>query len=93
MANMLRRAHPFGLIPADGTCSSEECGAAIPRREQFSERGRLHLAHDVAAMELDRDFADAEVEGDLLVEASARHFTQDLPLARRQRRKPLDIAL
>ena len=44
-------------------------------------------------MELDRHFANAEVKGDLFVEASARHFMQNLTLAWRQRFNALDVAL
>src|SRR5262245_57744192 len=43
-------------------------------------------------MQLDRHFTNAKVEGDLLVDASARHFMQNLALAWRQRLKTLDIA-
>src|SRR5262245_6313254 len=44
-------------------------------------------------MQLDRHFTNAEVERDLLVDASARHFMQNLALAWRQRPKAFDVAL
>ncbi len=33
--------------------------------DQLADRRGPHLAHDVAAMQFDRYFADAEIEGDL----------------------------
>src|SRR5262245_16039748 len=44
-------------------------------------------------MQLDRHFTNAQVEGHLLVDASARHFMQNLALTWRQRLKAFDIAL
>src|SRR6267154_2919480 len=44
-------------------------------------------------MEFDGDLADAEVEGDLFVQAPTRYLTEDLPLSRRETRQLLDILL
>src|SRR5262249_16002211 len=68
-------------------------GKSLPGADEFADRSRLHLPHDAAAMELDGDIADSEVEGDLLVEASAGHLAEHLPLTRRKRRQPLDIGV
>src|SRR5262249_5566244 len=65
----------------------------LPGADKFADRGSLHLAHDAAAIELDGDLADAEAEGDLLVETSARHLAKDLTLACRERREPLNMLL
>ncbi len=42
---------------------------------------RLHLAHHLAAVRLDRDLADAELAADLLVQPTADHERHDLALA------------
>src|SRR5262245_478645 len=44
-------------------------------------------------MELDGDHRDAEVEGDLLVEASARDLAEDLTLTCGEGRQPFDVRL
>src|SRR5690606_35956147 len=66
-------------------------GQCFPRSDQLTDRSSLHLAHHVAAMQLDSDFTDAQVECDLLIDASPRHFAQDLTLAWRQRLETLDM--
>jgi hypothetical protein len=48
------------------------------------------ILHDIGAVQLDRDLAYPEVEGDLLAEAPPRHFTQDLAV--RQRLQAFDVA-
>ena len=65
----------------------------FPDANKFSGRRGPHLTHDAAAMELDGDHTDAEVEGDLLVEASARHLAKNLALTRGEGSQPLDISL
>ena len=57
----------------------------LPGAEQMRDGPRVHLLHHVAAMELHRDFADAEIERDLLVQRTGDHKPQHLPLARRKR--------
>ena len=49
---------------------------------EVGERGGLHLSHHVASMSLHRDFADAELATDLLVQQSGDHQRHDLPFAR-----------
>lgn len=48
---------------------------------QVRQRSRLHLSHDLAAMDFYGDLADADVVGDLLVEAAGHHQGHHLPLA------------
>ncbi|MGZ2504032.1 hypothetical protein ACVINI_004514 [Rhizobium beringeri] len=45
----------------------------LPCPDQLTDGADLHLAHDIGTAQLDHDVADAEVEGGLIVEASARH--------------------
>ena len=47
----------------------------LPSPDEITDRTGLHLAHDIAAVKLDRHFTDAEVESDLLVDAPVRYFT------------------
>src|SRR5262245_10099972 len=65
----------------------------LPGADKLSDGGGLHLAHDVAAVELDGDLADPEVEGDLLVDPAVGQRAQDLSLTRGQGGKPLDMLL
>src|SRR5688500_12486119 len=64
----------------------------LPGPDQCAQGAGLHLPHDVAAMQLHRDLAYAEIEGDLLVEAPTRHLAQHLALARRERGQQLEMA-
>src|SRR6266481_4995751 len=48
---------------------------------QLRQGSRLHLSHDLAAMHFYSDLADADVEGDLLVEAASHHQRHHLTLA------------
>src|SRR6266481_2353597 len=47
---------------------------------QLRQGSRLHLSHDLAAMHFYSDLADADVEGDLLVEAASHHQGHHLAL-------------
>src|SRR5262249_62027393 len=54
---------------------------------------RLHLGHEIRAINLDRTRADAEVMGDLLVGVPGNETLEHVALALRQRREPtFDIA-
>src|SRR5262245_62022131 len=68
-------------------------GQHFPGSDQASDRGSLHLPHHVAAMQLYRDYADAEVERDLLVKAAIRHFSQNLTFACGEGVEPLEMLL
>src|SRR3546814_11771011 len=57
---------------------------------QLTDGSRLHLVHAPAAMQLDRCFNNAEVEGDRIVEASACHPMQNLTLSGSHRIEALD---
>lgn len=63
----------------------------FPGTDQFADAGRPHLPHQVAAVQLHRDIADAEVEGDLLVALAACQLARDLALASRKRRQALGV--
>src|SRR5262245_19712410 len=54
---------------------------------QLSERIGSHLPHDIAAMDLKRDLADAKLARRLLVEKAADYQRQHLALSRCQRTK------
>ena len=54
---------------------------------QLGKRSGLHLLHDIAAMNLERDLADAQLGRSLLVEKAAHDQRQHLPLAWRQATK------
>src|SRR3546814_15319408 len=64
----------FVSLPSVWFCAglAQRRGQRFPCSDQLADRSRRHLAHDVAAMQLDRHLADAEVEGDLLVDATER---------------------
>ena len=57
---------------------------------QLGKRSGTHLLHDLAAMNLDRDLADAQLGRGLFVEKAAHDQRQDLALARRQATKGAD---
>src|SRR5437762_708917 len=48
---------------------------------QVGERIGLHLLHHLAAVGFHRDFADAELATDLLVQPAGDHQVHDLPFA------------
>src|ERR1700733_5351192 len=52
---------------------------------ELGQRGRLHLPHHVASMNLDGDFADAEIEGNLLAEPTPYDVNHDLTFTGGQR--------
>jgi hypothetical protein len=51
---------------------------------QFRHGGRTQLRRDVRTMQLHRALMDAEVSGDLFVQASANHVPEYFALALRQ---------
>ena len=53
---------------------------------KIGERLRRHLPHYPASINLERDFADAELRRRLLVQEAADYQWQRLALARRERR-------
>src|SRR5690606_1832885 len=63
-------------------------GQGLPGPDQLAHRGYPHLPLGVTAMQLDRDFANTEVEGDLLIDTAACHFLEDLVLSRCQGLQP-----
>ena len=90
-ANRLRRADraASSIIFANagsGSSVFRECPAI--RTSSASDRGS-HLLHDLAAMNLERDLADAQLGRSLLVEKAAYDQRQHLALAWRQGRKAL----
>src|SRR5262245_25146917 len=56
---------------------------------QVGERRGLHLLHDVATVNLQRDLADAQLRGRLLVEQSADHERKHLAFPGREARETL----
>jgi hypothetical protein len=63
-------------------------GLGYPERlglaDEVGERPDPHLAHDIAAVDLDRDLAEADQGGDLLVHQAGGDMAHHLALARRQ---------
>src|SRR5271170_6026251 len=55
---------------------------------EIGQGRRLHFSHHLAAMDLHRDLADAEVAGNLLVEAAPRDLDQDFALTQGQAVEP-----
>src|SRR3984893_10508117 len=60
----------------------------VRHSHQIGQRLCGHLPHDVSAVNLDRDFAHAEIGRNLLVHQTARDKCHHLLLARGQRLKP-----
>lgn len=56
----------------------------VRKTRQFRHGGRTQLRRDARAMELHRALMDAEVSGDLFVQASANHVPENFALALRQ---------
>src|SRR5690348_160529 len=54
---------------------------AVGHPGQIGQRGRLHLSHDLAAVDFYRDLADADLVGDLLVETTGCDQRHHLTLA------------
>src|SRR5690606_27439033 len=82
---------PSPRICLGATAPTEICGQCFPGADQLSDRFRIHLPHDIAAVKLNRDLADAQVEGNLFVQAPERDLAKDLPLAWRERGEPIDM--
>jgi len=61
-------------------------GDAEPIRHshQLGQRFRLHLAHDIAAMNLHGNLANVEIGGDLLVQTAGHHQRHHFSFARAQ---------
>src|ERR1700730_2617674 len=57
---------------------------AVGHPGQIRQRSRLHLSHHLAAMDFYRDFADADLVGDLLVETAGCDQGHYLTLAGRE---------
>src|SRR3546814_12979975 len=90
---MIRR--PPRSTRTDTLCPSTTLFRSIGMRSvsypyQLTDGSRLHLVHAPAAMQLDRCFNNAEVDGDRIVEASACHPMQNLTLSGSHRIEALD---
>jgi hypothetical protein len=66
-------------------------GESFPSADKIADRSSMHLPHELGSVQLDGDYAYAEVERDLFVDAALCHFTQHLPLARGESFKPLHM--
>ena len=62
-------------------------GARLPQSQQVGHPGRVHLAHDPAAVDLDRLLRRAERSGDLVVEHPFHHEGEHRALGVRQLRE------
>src|SRR5689334_17808797 len=73
----------LGRDPINTEVSERRTTEAEPRGHfhQVGERVGLHLLHDLAAVRFYRDFADAELATDLLVQPARDHQVHDLPFA------------
>jgi len=60
----------------------------VGHSHQFDQRGGFHLLHDSTAIDFYRDFAQAHLGTDLLVDESSDHQVHDFPFARSQLLKP-----
>jgi hypothetical protein len=72
---------------------AEIFGKRLPCPDQLAHRCGLHLSHHITAVELDGNLADAELEGDRLVESPTRDLAEYLPLTRCESGKPLRMLL
>ena len=57
----------------------------ISKSAQFRKRPGLHLPHQICAMHLHRKFGDADIVGNLFVQATRRDLSHDLTLAGAER--------
>src|SRR3546814_7244075 len=64
-------------------------GQPVGEPHEIGQRIRLHLAHYLRTVDLDRDLAELEFRGNLLVQLTGGHQHHDFPLARRQRAETL----
>src|ERR1035438_7569385 len=58
----------------------------VGHTEEFGERTRTHLPHDLAAMNSDGDLAGTKFRGGLLIRQSRDHEGQYFPFARGEQR-------
>src|SRR5262245_63932553 len=56
---------------------------------ELGKRTGFHLLHRPAAMHLHRGFGDADIEGNLLAQAAARHLNHDFAFPRAERGEAL----
>src|SRR5262249_43980140 len=72
-----------GAPGSSGGEAGRRCGAAQVRghANELGQRARAHLAHELAAVRLDRDLRDAELAADLLVQAPGDDQAHDVALA------------
>ena len=61
----------------------------IGHSAELGKGAGLHLLHRPAAMHLHRRFRDADIEGNLLAQATARDLNHDLALPRAERGEAL----
>jgi hypothetical protein len=75
-------------------CGPDSSGAFLRQLQlighpsRVRQRSRIHLSHDLAAACFYCDLADADVVGDLLVEAAGQHQGHCLAFADREGLKP-----
>src|SRR5579859_2781211 len=68
------------MIARNGLARAQALGHAHQVRQRF----RLHLAHQIAAVDLDRDLAEFQAPGDLLVHQAGGDEAEHIPFARRE---------
>src|SRR3546814_773140 len=61
-------------------CDTDGQPVGVPH--EIGQRIRLHLAHYLRTVDLDRDLAELEFRGNLLVQLTGGHQHHDFPLAR-----------
>jgi len=62
---------------------------AVRHPAELGKRTRLHLPHQVSAMHLHRGFGDADIIGDLFVQATGRNVEHDFTLSGAERAETL----
>src|SRR3954451_10248778 len=72
------------LAPSRSARVSDRYFQSLRDTHEIGERCRSHFLHDVPSMNLQRDLADPQFSGSLLVEKTAHHERQHLSFARRQ---------
>src|SRR5262249_12613458 len=60
---------------------------AVRHPAELGKRTRLHLPHQVSAMHLHRGFGDADIIGDLFVQATGHNVEHDFTLSGAERAK------
>src|SRR5215472_4344411 len=82
LATLSEGLEPRGSIARLGAWGLFWCRLKhIGHSAEFGKRTGLHLPHQVGAMHFHRGFGDADIVGNLLVEATCRDLHHDLPLA------------